>query len=198
MSAKPTVSDELRKALEEADAAVVKAEDTSEELAAAEQEDDRKKLDALFEQRQPHLDAVDGFWGTVITCATSPIKEFLNATCDTKIARAITSLSIKRRKVGDDEEGAIVSRTVTIKLKPNMFIESSELSREIDNDHQTRAISGVAWKAGTEKVRNDSFFHKMFTKGAVENDEDPVNMLDALDEIFASPFLVLEEAKSAH
>ena len=115
----------------------------------------RAKIQTLLDKRQPLLDGTEGFWGAALRNEFPCGNQFplLNSTTDPKITRAITSLHVACRV-----EGERLYRKVTIKFRPNVMVESTQVSREIDDLGNTSAIEEIKWKPGTEKSRTKSMF----------------------------------------
>jgi hypothetical protein len=129
----------------------------------------RAKIQVLLDKRQPLLDNTEGFWGAALRNEFPCGNEFplLNATTDPKITRAITSLYVTCRTEGDK-----LFRKVVIKFRPNIIVESTQVSREIDEVGNTTAIEEIVWKSGTEKSRAKSLFCFFEKEPATENYSD--------------------------
>lgn len=129
----------------------------------------RAKIQVLLDKRQPLLDNTEGFWGAALRNEFPCGNNFplLNPTTDPKITRAITSLHVTCRSEGDK-----LFRKVTIKFRANIIVESTQVSREIDELGNTSAIEPIVWKAGTEKSRTKSLFCFFEKEPAVDNYSD--------------------------
>lgn len=146
----------------------------------------REKIEKLLSERQAVLEKVEGFWPSVFSSPSCVINTFLNGTVDPKIIRAITNFRVSSRTINDK-----VARKVVINIRSNLFVEEGEVSREIDGECNTLALSEIKWKQGTERARQNSFF-VFFEK---RNDEDLnkiMDIFDILDSIYQNPFLDLE------
>lgn len=140
----------------------------------------RIELEKLLVARQPEADQMN--WGRILGGADAPTAEFLNETTDTKLLRAIESF-----KVTTSIRDGGIFRKVEIKLRPNVLVESLYLFREVDANDKTTDISGITWKAGTEKSRSDSMFR--FFDESSKAEEFLVNAITAFEMVFQSPLL---------
>ncbi|EPY24856.1 hypothetical protein STCU_06970 [Strigomonas culicis] len=111
----------------------------------------------------------------------------MNGTVDPKIVRAITSFCVSSHQHNEK-----VSRKVTMKIRSNLFIQEGVISREIDGECNTLALSEIKWKQGTERARQNSFF-SFFEKHADEDVPKVMDILDVLDSVYQNPFLDLEQ-----
>ena len=175
-----SITDDVLKALIDTTEEIDKLDDMYDEKLAAERFPFRMELQKVFDERQPHLDKIDGFWGQALLSDDSNLKPLMNTTTDPKILRAITSLQIIA-----SQQGNKLHRRVIVKLRQNMFIESTELFREITSDAETVAASGVKWKAGTDRARQDSVFR--FFDSATTDMEFVLEALDSFDEVYETP-----------
>lgn len=146
--------------------------------------DYREKMESLLKERQGHIGEADGFWCGVLAAAESPLTPLLNGTTDPKILRAVTHFSVE----SSVREGELY-RKVVFKFRPNMFVESTEVHREIDSRFTTTSMSAISWKQGTETARKDSVF-RFFSEDV--QIQEVGETLEALDASFLSPFLALE------
>jgi hypothetical protein len=180
MAAAQSFTDDVLKALvdcrEANDALDAEYEKKKEQLTIPFRED----LEKLLVERQPLVDKLN--WAQILDSADAPTKQFLNGTTDTKLLRAIESF-----KMVTSVRDGILFRRVVLKLRTNMFVETTELFREVDPEGKTTAISGVVWKAGTEKSRTDSLF-RFFEEQAKENGL-LLDALPAFEMVFQSPYL---------
>lgn len=142
----------------------------------------REELEKLLVERQPLVDKLN--WAQILDSADAPTKQFLNGTTDTKLLRAIESF----RVVTSVRDG-ILYRRVVLKLRTNMFMETTELFREVDPDGKTVAVSGAAWKPGTEKSRSDSIFR--FFEEKAKDEGLLLDALPAFEMVFQSPYLFM-------
>lgn len=166
--------------------ALMDQETEMEEKNAAVAAPFRKELAALFKQRQPHLDKIENFWGAVLCSPESPVVALMNATCDSRIARAVTSLSVD---YGDSADGE--TRTVSVTLGKNLFIAAGTYSRtqlRSTGDHVSNVP--IKWLPGTEKQRDSSFFN--FFSGSDATAESDQHF-DSIDELFQNPAMFLED-----
>lgn len=141
----------------------------------------RKELESLLQERQPLLEKLD--WSAVFDASDAPTKEFLNGTTDTKLLRAVTSLKVETTVTADNK----IVRKVIVTLRPNMFIDNTELHRTIDSDMKTTSASGVNWKSGTEKSRGDSIFR--FFETVKDGVEVLVDAVDAFEAVYQNPYI---------
>lgn len=144
----------------------------------------REELEKLLVERQPLVDKLN--WAQMFDSPDAPTKQFLNGTTDTKLLRAVESFKM----VTSVREG-ILYRRVVLKLRTNMFVETTDLFREVDPEGKTVAISGVTWKQGTEKSRSDSVF-RFFEEQAKEHGL-LLDALSAFEMVFQSPYLFMPE-----
>ena len=142
----------------------------------------RAELEGLLLERQAVLDKIDGFWANVLTHARSPTKKLINGTTDPKIMRALTSFRVQTT-VADDK----ITRKFIITLRPNIFVESLHLEREISNGDTEIRASGVVWKTGTEKSRTDSIL-RFFDPKAGASEDWQADVLEAFELVFQNPF----------
>jgi hypothetical protein len=148
--------------------------------------DFRATLEPLLSERQAALDKIDGFWANVLTNGRSPTKKLLNGTTDPKVMRAVKSFRVQTTSADDK-----ITRKIILELRPNIFVESQLLYREIemgavDSDATVKA-SGVVWKAGTEKSRTDSIL-RFFDASSGAPEDWQADVLDAFDLVFQNPF----------
>jgi hypothetical protein len=142
----------------------------------------REELEKLLVERQPLADKIN--WAQVFDSPDAPTKQFLNGTTDTKLLRAVESFKM----VTSVRDGALFRRVV-LKLRSNMFMETLELFREVDQEGKTVAISGAVWKQGTEKSRSDSLFRFFEEKAKAEG--LLLDALPAFEMVFQSPYLFM-------
>ncbi len=142
-----------------------------------------REFEPLFEQRQPFLDAQEGFWSGAVLSRGSPTSAF-TSDADAKVLRALTSLRITKRIEGEDD----IVRTVTFTMRPSVFVEGGALTRTMNGDGRTLAASGVKWKA-PEQARRGSIL-RVFD--AATPDAEAKEILDALDHLFQNPKLVMD------
>lgn len=174
------LSDEVLNALVECREAIIKLED---EYAKKRDELNipfRVDLEKLLVERQPLVASLN--WGSIIDHPDAPTKQFLNGTTDAKILRAIEAF-----KVTTTVRDGTIFRKIELKLKPNVFVETLDLFREVDDSDKTVAVSGIKWKPGTEKSRSDSLFR--FFDESVMAEGLLVDAVSAFEIVFQNPFL---------
>ncbi len=151
--------------------------------------DFRTHLEPLLHDRQVALDKIDGFWANVLTSGKAPTKKLLNGTTDPKVMRAVTSFRVLTTS---SSGGATITRRIVLQLRPNIFVDSKELFREIEMNGDLGGgtadkASGVAWKQGTEKSRSDSIL-RFFDPKSGASPEWQGEVIDAFDQVFQNPF----------
>ena len=169
---------------------------TTEEVAALDEEYEvkgdklqaafRVELEGLLSERQASLDKIDGFWANALTNSRAPTKKLLNGTTDPKIMRAVTSFRVQTTATDDK-----ISRKIVLVLRPNIFVDSLQLTREIIEGDDAVHASGVVWKAGAEKSRTDSILRFFDPKSNAPEDWQ-ADVLEAFDLVFQNPFEFIE------
>lgn len=143
----------------------------------------REKMESLFLERDEALKGIPGFWAGILPSLNTPLSDFMNATFDAKLARAVSNFQIRTRS-----EGGKLIQEVTMSFKPNVMIESEFVCRELDSDGNTLSLKPIKWKKSVENLKNDSFF-SFFE----EEPKGGVNFISgvskALDIVFQDPFV---------
>lgn len=185
--AKMALSDSAATALSKFTDELVGIERKCDEDAGALRVEYRSKMEPLLQERREVLKSVNNFWSGVLSSPSTPIAEVLNGTIDPKIVRAITDFQIVTRVSGKK-----LYRKIIVTFRPNMFVEEGEVSREVDTDMHTTALTPLKWKSGTERARTDSFF-TFFTDEFAAGVEAMTDIVEGLDIIYQDPFLAVEE-----
>jgi len=174
-------SEALLKGLATVDEEVKKINDEEEAVVRSKQAEFRKQVGGLLQERQKILDAEPNFWAKALSDEQSII-EIRNGTTDPRALRAVKTFAVETN-VTDD--GAI-RRRVRMTLQSNIFVESAELCRVVDDELNTVECSGIKWKSGTEKSKSDSILR--FFDSAVDDKEVIGEILDAFEVVYQNPF----------
>jgi hypothetical protein len=167
---------------------VASLDDQYEEIIDKCETDYRRELETLLRQRQDALDANEEFWSSVLASESAPTTELMNEAADPRIVRSVRSLQI----VTNFRDDGTYTQRVTLKIRPNLFIGDQELFKEFHADGKPCAKSGVQWKPGMQKARQDSFF-RFFEE---DNEEADTEAFKALENVFHNPFGYLEAANN--
>jgi hypothetical protein len=170
--------------------------ETNNELLAVEQDYADKmraaaapfkaEIEATLAKRQVHCNAIDGFWGKAMAKPGSPLKEHFSSSVDSKIVRAITSLTFTIAPE-DKEKGA--AKKLTIVMRANIFCEAGTLHRAIDGDGAVESVGKIAWKC-PEASRKGSLFYALFD--AAGDDEKAGMLMGQFQSLYQDPALFSE------
>jgi hypothetical protein len=141
----------------------------------------RRQLAVLMRERQKELDKWDGVWGTAIAAKDSPFEEQLQQ-IDTKILRAIDTVRM-------DFNDQTNNTRLTIKFKPNPFLETLEVYREMSRDRKTTGLGAIKWKV-SDKMKENSIFALFEEKTA---DEVVLDLFAGWEEIYLNPLVFVAQ-----
>jgi hypothetical protein len=144
------------------------------------------QLEPLFTQRQPLLDATEGFWYAAITSPNSPTSEFL-VDADHKLCRAVQSVRVTKTATPGQADH---NRRLTVTLRNNIFAEAGDIHREMRSDGTTVSCTPIRWKVGAAAMRGTIL--RVFEQATA--DAEAWKIIDAFDVVFQNPAIMMNVA----